>query len=542
MKLIKIGSSQSCDIVLNSKYVSSLHAELTVLDDGKIILEDKNSRNGTTVGNKKVEPDQAITIQRGDKVMFADEPLVWARVPMPEKLSGYKRVLNIGSNFRNDIILNSPTVSRYHGSLRIKGSKAFIRDNGSKNGILLNGVRIDPGKDVRINKGDSIQCGSEDISDQIKGLIPNNVGKIAAIAAASVAALALLGGGAYWLWGGHGTDGTPKQPSGYQDAVVYLLAGFHTEVSFVDDAGLGLVAVYDDNGAHWKGDESVEEKPIFIQATAFFIDREGRMVTNKHTATPWIEYLKSACDEDSTITWEERMKQDFETFWAAQLKVRQLQSTSVATFNTAVRELASTAVGQKLLQESTSQADLNAKLNRLLKSAVKITGHLDYIAVGYPGHKYTSISEFQRCDTFAVADDSNVDLAILQLNDKTTPSSIKYVFNMKNWNEKTLTPLKDKLYIIGYPAGMMWGQDGKSDALAPSLYETKCSQKPSRYDFQIQNASIGGSSGSPVFNEKGELVGVLYGSYEKVASKAIQVKFLKKLYDEDVTLFTSKTK
>ena len=87
MKLIKIGSSQSCDIVLNSKYVSSLHDELTVLDDGKIILEDKNSRNGTTVGNKKVEPDQAITIQRGDKVMFADEPLVWARVPMPEKLS-----------------------------------------------------------------------------------------------------------------------------------------------------------------------------------------------------------------------------------------------------------------------------------------------------------------------------------------------------------------------------------------------------------------------------------------------------------------------
>ena len=59
MKLIRIGSSQSCDIVLNSKYVSSLHAELTVLDDGKIILEDKNSRNGTTVGNI-LQPDKAF--------------------------------------------------------------------------------------------------------------------------------------------------------------------------------------------------------------------------------------------------------------------------------------------------------------------------------------------------------------------------------------------------------------------------------------------------------------------------------------------------
>lgn len=539
MKLIKIGSSQSCDIVLNSKYVSSLHAELTVLDDGKIVLEDKNSRNGTTVGNKKVEPDKAITIQRGDKVMFADEPLVWARVPLPENLSGYKKVYNIGSNYRNDIILTSPTVSRYHGSLRIKGSKAFIRDNGSKNGTLHNGVRIEPGKDVQIRKGDSIQCGSEDITEQIINFIPNSTGKYAAIAAACIAVLALLGGGAYMLWG---KSDIPDQPSGYQDAVVYLLAGFHTEVSFDDDAGMGLVAIYDDNGPHWKGDESVENKPIFIQATAFFIDHEGRMVTNKHAVTPWNEYLNSPSEVDSTITWEEQMKQDFETFWASQLKVRQLQSTNNAAFNEAVRELASTPIGLKLLADSRSHADLNAKLNRLLKSKVIITGHLDYIAVGYPGRKYNSISEFQRCDTIAVANDVNVDLAVLQLNDKNTPATIKYVFNVKNWNLKTLNPLKDRLYTIGYPAGMMWGQDGKSDRLAPSLYETKCSQTPTKYDFQIQNATIGGSSGSPVFNEKGELVGVLYGSYEKVASKAVQVKFLKKLYDDEVQLFTPKTK
>ena len=540
MKLIKIGSSQSCDIVLNSKYVSSLHAELTVLDDGKIILEDKNSRNGTTIGNKPVEPDTPVTVQRGDKVMFADEPLVWARIPMPERLSGYKRVYNIGSNFRNDVILNSPTVSRYHGSLRIKGNKAFIHDNGSKNGTLLNGVRVDPGKDVRVKKGDSIQCGSEDITDQIKPFIPNNVGKIAAISAACLAALALIAGGAYAFWQSRGGGGVPSDPSAYQDAVVYLLAGFHTEVSFEDDAGLGLVARFDENGASWKGDESVEKSPIFIQATAFFIDREGRMVTNKHAAAPWDEYLAKACDLDTTITWEEYMTQEFEKFWAKQLKVRQLQSSSNTEFNNAIRELASTPVGMKLLSDSRSQADLNAKLNRLLKSKVRIKGYLDYIAVGYPGRKYTAIAEFERCDTIAVANDSNVDLAVLQLNTKKTPEHIKYVFNLKNWNESTLVPQKDVLYTIGYPAGMMWGQDDKSDALAPSLYETKCSQVPTRYEFQIQNASIGGSSGSPVFNKKGQLVGVLYGTYDKVASKAIQVKFLKKLYDEEVKVFIPK--
>ena len=539
MKLIKIGSSQSCDIVLNSKYVSSLHAEVTVLDDGKIILEDKNSRNGTTVGNKPVDADTPVTIQRGDKVMFADEPLVWARIPMPERLSGYKKVYNIGSNFRNDFILNSPTVSRFHGSLRIKGNKAYIHDNGSKNGTLLNGVRVDPGKDVRVKKGDSVQCGSEDITDQIRSFIPNNVGKIAALSAACLAALALIAGGAYFLLSHRGGP-VPDQPSGYQDAVVYLLAGFHTEVSFEDDAGLGLVARFDANGPSWKGDESAEKRPIFIQATAFFIDREGRMVTNKHAATPWDEYLANTCDEDTSITWKEYMIQQFETFWADQLKVRQLRSSSVYEFNTALQELASTPVGMKLLQDSRSQADLNAKLNRLSKSKVIIKGYLDYIAVGYPGRKYTAIDEFDRCDTIAVANDPSIDLAVLQLNTKKTPDNIKYVFSIDNWNDKTLVPQKDVLYTIGYPAGLMWGQDDKSDALAPSLYETKCSQVPTRYEFQIQNATIGGSSGSPVFNKKGELVGILFGSYDKVASKAIQVKFLNKLYDEEVKVFIPK--
>lgn len=55
MKIIKIGSSQSCDIVLDSNYVSSLHAEMTILDDGQIILKTRTVRTepwlATSVSN-----------------------------------------------------------------------------------------------------------------------------------------------------------------------------------------------------------------------------------------------------------------------------------------------------------------------------------------------------------------------------------------------------------------------------------------------------------------------------------------------------------
>ena len=65
MKLLKIGSSSSSNIVLNSEFVSSHHAEILLLDSGEIILEDKNSTNGTFVGGKKITPNKEVTIQQG---------------------------------------------------------------------------------------------------------------------------------------------------------------------------------------------------------------------------------------------------------------------------------------------------------------------------------------------------------------------------------------------------------------------------------------------------------------------------------------------
>ena len=87
-------------------------------------------------------------------------------------------------------------------------------------------------------------------------------------------------------------------------------------------------------------------------------------------------------------------------------------------------------------------------------------------------------------------------------------------------------------------AGIIWGLDDNSKSLEPTIRETKCSKEPSKYDFEFQANSVAGSSGSPVYNKKGQLVGILYGSYSIAggATKAIHAKFLKKLYEEEVNL------
>lgn len=519
MKLLKIGSSQSCDIVLNSQYVSSLHAEMTILDDGKIILEDKNSKNGTVVGNKKIEPGQEVTIQRGDRVNFADEALVWARVPAAEKLTAYKAVYNIGSNFRNEIILNSPAVSRFHASLRIgKDGKAYIRDNGSRNGTMVNGIKIAPNKDVRIKKGDNILCGTEDITDQITPLIPGgSAGKIAGIIGGLVALAAIIVAGILYLPGllnpktDEPSDIDPQQ---YRPAVVYVRASYHYVIEFEDNPMPG----------QWDGQLSFNDQ-IYYQATAFFLDSLGRMGTNRHVAAPW-EYVTK---ED-----EDKIRQDIED-----LLPRSREDSEINKF-------IETGFGQKVLNyaynKSITREAFVKKVydicDRIRKSHYTISGTLNFITLGYPGNYYTHEDEFQRCNVLKISDNKDIDLAILQLNNKKTPKEIAYLFNPENTFTDRLDPLKDQLYVIGYPAGITWGMDDKSKSLEPTIRETKCSKEPGKYDFEFQANAVGGSSGSPVFNTKGQPVGVLWGgsSIAGAATKAVHAKFLKKMYEEETGL------
>lgn len=509
MKLIKIGSSQACQIVLNSKHVSSLHAELTLLDDGQIILEDKNSLNGTYVNGKKIDPAREINIQRGDRVSFADEQLVWARVPVAEKLSNYQAVYNIGSNYRNDIILNNQTVSNYHASLRVdKKGKVYIHDNGSTNGTKVNGVNIAKDKDVLIKKGDIVACSTEDITSQIQQFFPSKKWKKVALGVAGVAAAALLVFGVIKLCGSKGPSS-----SDVRTGVVYVHTTFHPTVTFESNPMPG----------YW--DSEVEFAEIPIQATAFFLDSEGRLATNRHVAAPW----ESLNEEE-----QNKIRQNIEDNLP--------KSNSINDIN---EFLQSSIFAQPVLNYALAKCNNNRQrfiqlvinaTSRLRKTPYKVTGKIDDIKVGYAGKNYTHLDEFQRCTVLQVSESPDVDLAILQLNDKKTPADVKFLFKPDNFYTDNLKPLKDRLVVIGYPAGIFWGLDEKNKSLEPEQKETKCSKQPSKYDFELQTISVGGSSGSPVYNKKGQLVGVIYASNSIAggSTKAVQAKFLKVMYQKEL--------
>src|SRR5262245_56431552 len=68
----------------------------------------------------------------------------------------------IGRGVDCQLALDDAMVSRRHAALRVYAGGATIEDLGSRNGVLLNGIRIERPEPLR--DGDQIRIGSQDLS------------------------------------------------------------------------------------------------------------------------------------------------------------------------------------------------------------------------------------------------------------------------------------------------------------------------------------------------------------------------------------------
>ena len=306
----------------------------------------------------------------------------------------------------------------------------------------------------------------------------------------------------------------------YQPSVVYVDACYHYKITFEDcpihpDIWSGVI----EDTKHLHG----------YSATAFFLDREGRMATNRHVAVPW-EYA----DENN----KKDLQNGMEEFLLDQLR------TDVCVNDAQIQILKQTTIGSMILAQAErtknfTPTGVTSLINKMKKCRYTVTGVLDYITVGYPGRNYTHRDEYERCFVLKESGTDDQDIALLQLNTKKTPGDIKRVFDVSQCNTQKLEPQKEELVWIGYPRGNLMNLDEKIHSLDPNIRNTRCSRPQSKYTFEFQGETLGGASGSPIFNKKnGQLVGVLWGGWRTGSTfgLACQAKYLKEMYEEEVGL------
>lgn len=70
--MILVGrDTRKCDLCLDSKLVSDIHAKLLILDSG-IIIEDLHTKNGTFINDVRILPGQKYTLYAKDRIRFAN--------------------------------------------------------------------------------------------------------------------------------------------------------------------------------------------------------------------------------------------------------------------------------------------------------------------------------------------------------------------------------------------------------------------------------------------------------------------------------------
>ena len=476
MKLLVIGTDSNCQIRLQSQFVSGYHAEILLLDNGEILLTDKGSRNGTYLNDQKLQPNRDIPIKRGDNIRFADQMLDWQSVPPVVIDPDIKEMRGIGTNFRNKYQLQGEKVSRYHATLsRRKDKKWYIQDH-SKNGTTINGKAIPSNQDVRLNRGDTILCAGVSVSNPYGDSPSVN---LKPVFWGVLSSFILLGCGfAFYSLDGCGgnTQKTVKaKPMSdkeiydkYKNSIVLLIGYYYYEVSAgnLDLKKLELPTEVVVSNGKLKAVNGQRANMNIYTGTGFYVSEDGKIATNLHIVRPWL-FDK----EQSLISDQYKMY------------------LSVA-------------------------ASENPALNAFT-AQIKVEGVLSYIGM-IPNGAYFSEDNLKQCRELIAHDNTENDVAILQLETKKLPDDNCTIVNLDQAvvNDSDIC-VGSHVYTMGCPFGLSL-QDLKSPKGIQLLgHGGSVTQECADYSFGFDASSYGGASGSPIFNEKGQLIGVLNAGISK---------------------------
>lgn len=165
--IITVGRAEDNDIVISSRIVSRHHARLEsvnggfqvvvlpeannpLLYEGRPIQEPRRLKHLDTFRIGSLDPGLMVT-------MTYISPAEAVREQARQITFGEKTKIQIGRDRSNDVVLDTPTVSRFHAQVERVGQRYRLRDYRSSNGTFVNDERIQ--EEVWLKPTDTIRIG-----------------------------------------------------------------------------------------------------------------------------------------------------------------------------------------------------------------------------------------------------------------------------------------------------------------------------------------------------------------------------------------------
>lgn len=508
MRLIVIGRDpRQAQIVIPNDFISNYHAEIIQTDNGEMFIVDK-STNGTFVNGSRIVSGKEVRLRHGDDVYFTEYkiPLDWSQVPVDRKPENVKRIISIGSHNMNSIVINGSSVSRCHATIReMNDGKWYICDH-SQNGTTLNGKNIPKNSYVPLKAGDEISCAGIPVDNPVPG--KNRLGfVIAGVAVAAVCIIAVVVG----LLLSNRTLSDEQLIAKYDKSVAMMMVTYHFEVS---STVWDVSSLIDNRSkvARKYGEPSVRDltdkfvlniengqidnipfvpyndgNAMTMTGSGFFVGENGTIVTNRQVAKPWERLIRI---DSATVTLEDYA----EIYYKSLLGI--------------------------LLKEE--YVDIDAMQ---LLSQVEVRGVIDNVYIIPNGTYVQDDRSLISCIEIACGSVSE-DLALFQILSGRLPEDVEPI-PMRKIKEQD--PQRGAhVLTIGFPGETSAISDLVKTRIQARATAGAITMNDGKYTFGFDAVSNTGACGSPVFDERGNLMGVISSSRnEKPGSnEGVRVRYV----------------
>lgn len=271
-----------------------------------------------------------------------------------------------------------------------------------------------------------------------------------------------------------------------------------------------------------------EASEQILFGTAFFVDKQGSMISNSHVLQPWNNtegnediYTKASNirRKIASILTTDIPEDGYETFIAANWGSASSEYTEDGDYHD---EGVEENQGEDFVNSADATIDsTNSKIDDIAASIP----HKNYVSeddievfmktVDISVALHNSTNEWLPCTIEKISEDSSIDLGVLQLTNKTTPNSVVNIIDLDNAvvDDESLRP-GEKAVMIGYPLGEDLAQT--NSGVKVQLYNGQISKESDGTKIQYSVTSTNGASGSPIFNNCGQLIAVNFSGIEKI--------------------------
>lgn len=327
----------------------------------------------------------------------------------------------------------------------------------------------------------------------------------------------------------------------YKSSVVLIASQFYFEV--YTDSRTYYYSPSSEKKLYFTKEE-VLNNLSFSTGTGFIISEKGEIITNNHVVNHKDENFKIELvnfyeKAKSSILYDIKMYSDSieniqSTYYQYSDQMEYYEKEIYETRYDSIRHKKSLLIN---LYDRINNIDLSNASSKLI---------IHKLGIAYNDTHVTEMDDLQECVIVKLSDKDNVDLALIQTKSKKFNSIPNYIFNFKDNNPNLIenpekvkernikNPIKinEDVFMIGFNRGFSLANT--KQGIKSQFTSGKISQENDGERILYTIPTLEGSSGSPIVDKWGNLVGVNFAKITNSQSFSFGVPIyeVKKFYEE----------